>query len=75
MSFRGYAAREAVRLELVGWVRNEPDGAVLAHYEGPSQAVAEMLAWCREGSPSAHVHRVEVREVPSIENSQFTVRY
>ncbi len=34
VSFRGYAAQEAVRLELVGWVRNESDGSVLAHCRG-----------------------------------------
>ena len=75
VSFRGYAAREAVRLELVGWVRNEPDGSVLANYEGEDYAVEEMLKWCREGSPSADVHHVEVRDVESTNASSFEVRY
>ena len=75
VSFRGYAAQEAVRLELVGWVRNEPDGTVLAHYEGDDEAVAEMLKWCREGSPSADVHHVEVRDVESSNDSSFEVLY
>jgi acylphosphatase len=75
VSFRGYAAQEAVRLELVGWVQNEPDGAVLGHFEGPADAVETMLAWCREGSPSAEVHRVEVREVRLSRSSEFSVRY
>jgi acylphosphatase len=75
VSFRGYAAREAVRLELVGWVRNEPDGSVTAHYEGDDQAVEEMLTWCREGSPSADVHHLEVRDVEPTHDSSFEVRY
>ena len=75
VSFRWYAAREAVRLELVGWVRNEPDGSVRAHYEGDEEAVEEMLTWCREGSPSANVHRVEVREVEPTRDSTFEVKY
>lgn len=75
VSFRAYAAREAIRLELVGWVHNEPDGSVLARYEGDDGPVEEMLAWCREGSPSAAVHRVEVREVEPIGDSSFEVRY
>jgi acylphosphatase len=75
VSFRGYAAQEAVRLELVGWVRNEPDGSVLAHYEGDDDAVAEMLTWCREGSPSAEVHDIEVRDVEPTHDSSFEVRY
>jgi acylphosphatase len=75
VSFRAYAAREAVRLELVGWVRNEPDGSVLAHYEGEDDAVEEMLTWCREGSPSATVHHVEVRDVEPTRHGSFEVRY
>jgi len=75
VSFRAYAAQEAVRLELVGWVRNEPNGSVLAHYEGDDEAVEEMLKWCREGSPSADVRRVEVRDVEPTNASSFEVRY
>ena len=75
VSFRGYAAREAVRLELVGWVRNEPDGSVRGHFEGPSESVEKMLDWCREGSPSAEVHRLEVRDAEPIGASEFRVEY
>ena len=75
VSFRAYAAREAVRLELAGWVQNAPDGGVIGHFEGPSEAVDDMLSWCREGSPSAHVHQVEVREVEPVQSGRFSVRY
>ena len=75
VSFRAYAAQEAVRLELAGWVRNEADGSVRAHYEGADDAVEEMLAWCRTGSPSAEVHRVEVDEVGPTGEESFAVRY
>ena len=75
VSFRAYAAQEAVRLELVGWVRNEAGGAVLAHLEGDEDAVEEMLGWCREGSPSADVRQVEVREVEPTGDASFEVRY
>jgi acylphosphatase len=75
VSFRAYAAHEAVRLELVGWVRNEPDGVVAAHFEGPDDAVEAMLAWCRHGSPAAHVDRVEVTEVESTRATSFEVDY
>ncbi len=75
VSFRGYAAQEAVRLELVGWVRNEPDGSVRAHFEGPAEAVEKMLHWCRHGSPSAEVHEVEVRDAEATGASEFSVEY
>ncbi len=75
VSFRAYAARQAVGLDLVGWVRNQPDGSVLAHYEGDDQAVEQMLTWCREGSPGADVRRVEVRDVEPTNDSSFEVKY
>ena len=75
VSFRGYAAQEAVRLELVGWVRNEPDGSVRGHFEGDDEAVEAMVAWCRQGSPSADVRQVEVRDVEPTHASAFEVRY
>jgi acylphosphatase len=75
VSFRGYAAQEAVRLELVGWVRNERDGSVRGHFEGPEDAVEKMLAWCREGSPSADVDSLDVRDVEPIDASEFSVEY
>jgi acylphosphatase len=75
VSFRGYAAREAVRLELVGWVRNEPDGAVAAHFEGPEDDVDEMIVWCRKGSPSADVNDVSVQEAEVTGAESFEVDY
>ena len=75
VSFRGYAAQEAVRLELAGWVRNEPDGSVRGHFEGDDEAVKAMIAWCRQGSPSADVRQVEVRDVEPTHDSTFEVRY
>jgi acylphosphatase len=75
VSFRAYAAHEAVRLELVGWVRNEPDGAVAAHLEGPDEAVEEMLAWCRQGSPAASVGDLEVTDVEPTGAASFEVDY
>lgn len=75
VSFRGYAAKEAVRLELVGWVRNERDGSVRAHFEGPPDDVEKMLEWCREGSPAAEVRTVDVRDVQPIGAADFSVEY
>jgi acylphosphatase len=75
VSFRWYAVREAVRLELVGWVRNEPDGSVATHLEGPDDAVETMVAWCRQGPPAAAVDRVEVQETEATGAASFEVGY
>ena len=60
--FRAEAQREADRLGVAGWVRNEPDGSVAAHFEGQPDAVEAMVAWCREGPRRARVEGVDVRD-------------
>ena len=62
--FRDGARREARRHGVTGWVRNRPDGAVEAVFEGEPDAVAALVLWCREGPRHAQVEdlRVEVAE-------------
>jgi acylphosphatase len=61
VSFRYYCRREANRLGVTGWVRNEPDGTVAAHFEGASDAVRALVSWCEHGPSAARVDRVEER--------------
>jgi acylphosphatase len=35
VGFRDAVLRQADRLDVLGWVRNEDDGEVLVHVEGP----------------------------------------
>jgi acylphosphatase len=60
--FRAHCATEADRLGVRGWVRNEYDGSVCAHFEGSPDAVEAMIAWCHRGSPRARVDRVGVTD-------------
>ena len=74
VSFRAYAAREAERVDVRGWVRNDDDGTVSAHVEGEDDAVEQLLVWCRTGSPGAHVEDVEVTDVAPTGDESFDVR-
>lgn len=58
--FRETTRRRAAELGLGGWVRNEPDGSVRVHAEGPPEAIAAFTAFLHEGPPSARVHGVEI---------------
>jgi acylphosphatase len=59
--FFRYETRERARSRgLGGWVRNLPDGGVEAVFEGPDDAVEELVAWCREGPRGARVTEVEM---------------
>lgn len=59
--FRRAAADEAVRLGLVGWVRNRLDGAVEIAAEGKRGNLETMLAWAHSGPPRARVAAVRER--------------
>jgi acylphosphatase len=73
--FRASCRRRASDLGLAGWVRNRTDGAVEAVFEGAPEAVAAILAWCREGPPDASVDSLEVTdETPTGEDGPFAVR-
>jgi len=74
--FRGSTEEEANRLGLNGWVRNLSDGSVEAVFEGPEEAVHEMIAWCRMGPRMADVSDVDVSFEPfKGEFDTFQTRY
>lgn len=61
VGFRAAMYREALRLNVTGWVRNRSGGAVEAVFQGSEQSVAAMLAWAHRGPPGARVEHVEVK--------------
>jgi acylphosphatase len=73
VSFRWYAAGEATRLGVTGWIRNAPDGSVRAHAEGDEDAVAALVSWCREGPPAARVDDVAVTEAEPSGATSFDI--
>jgi acylphosphatase len=60
--FRATCAAEARTRGLGGWVRNRNDGTVEAMFDGDGDAVAHMIAWCREGPAGARVTHLEVHD-------------
>ncbi len=58
--FRASVRDRARLLGVAGWVRNLPDGAVEAVFEGPPEAVESMVEYCRRGPGSAVVQEIEV---------------
>jgi acylphosphatase len=59
--YRASAQQEAMRLSLLGEVRNLPDGSVEAVVEGSRERIEEFVEWCKRGPPSADVENVRVR--------------
>jgi len=60
--FRHHAEKEANKLGLSGWCRNEPDGSVFIIIEGDKKSVDKYIKWCMQGSPVSTVENVEVME-------------
>lgn len=69
--FRASAQREAARLGVAGFARNERDGSVTVEAEGAPVAVDALVAWCRLGPPAAEVTGVEVEAVPVVGSTSF----
>jgi len=72
--FRDSCRSEALARGVAGWVHNRPDGSVEAVFEGPHEAVEQMIAWCRVGPARARVDEVEVSEEPVQNEVGFVIR-
>lgn len=64
VSFRASTVEAARTLEVYGWVRNNPNGAVEAVLEGEEEKVNRLIGWCRTGPPMARVERVNLSWEP-----------
>jgi acylphosphatase len=73
--FRQRTIRLARSEGCAGWVMNRPDGRLEAVFEGPTDAVERLVAWCHEGPERAVVDGVEVREEAPEGLEGFDVRY
>lgn len=74
VGFRDATLRNARRLGVIGWVRNEDDGSVLVHAEGPADGVEKLLAFLREGLRGGRVADVDVEQVEVEGHEQFAIR-
>jgi acylphosphatase len=60
--FRHSTRRQALQRGLAGWVRNRPDGAVEAVFEGPLEDVEALVSFCARGPRGADVDDVTTSE-------------
>jgi acylphosphatase len=60
VGFRFAVQRAAEARGVAGWVRNRPDGAVEAVFEGERNDVEALVDFCRRGPRGAEVDRVDV---------------
>lgn len=63
VGFRAGARREARRLGVSGWARNEADATVTVRAQGAPEAVAALERWCRRGPAAGEVGGVDASDV------------
>jgi acylphosphatase len=64
VGFRHFCWRKATQLELVGWVRNLPDGSVSIHAEGDRGTLEALIDELRVGPANASVTDVGITWTP-----------
>jgi DNA ligase D-like protein (predicted 3'-phosphoesterase) len=74
VGFRDAVVRRARELGVLGWVRNEDDGTVRVHAEGPAAAVDALIAFLHDGPPAAAVASVATEAGRVEGHEQFAVR-
>lgn len=76
VSFRYYTQKEAKRLGLTGWVRNEFDGTVKVLAEGPKTQLLELANFLQVGPRSAIVDKVDLHwDSVDHRHKDFTIRW
>ncbi len=73
--FRAYTQKQAVKLGITGYVRNQPDGSVEVIASAEEKKLEHFISWCHRGPIMAKVRQVEIKEPSSAEKfSQFEIR-
>ena len=71
--FRHSARKEAEKIGITGFARNDPDGSVYIETEGEKENLEKFLAWCRQGPPLAKVEKVDFEFDKTLQNfTDFT---
>ena len=74
VGFRYYTARTAQEFNIVGFVRNMPDGSVHIEAEGEKEALEAFTSWCRRGPQWARVDQFDIQEQPLMNHAGFNVK-
>lgn len=74
--FRDSTRKEAVKLNVVGWVMNKPDGTVYLEAEGEEEQLNQLIKWLNVGSRYSRVDNVEIEWFePTNSYSTFEMKY
>lgn len=67
--FRKSTCERAIKIGIVGFVRNNNDGTVEVFAEGEEEILNQFIEWCKKGPKGAKVEKIDIHERP-LKNSQ-----
>ena len=73
--FRKYTRIMANRLDIKGFVRNEPDNSVFIEACGESDNLEKFIQWCHKGPDNSFVEKVDVHDVSPKKFSAFDIAF
>lgn len=75
VGFRYATKREAMGFDVLGWVRNLPDGRVELQVTGDDDEVEDFLQAVREGQLGGNIQGEEIHDIdPPSDVSGFSIR-
>ncbi|XP_003746115.1 acylphosphatase-2 [Galendromus occidentalis] len=70
--FRKYTQQEAVKLGVVGWIRNTARGTVEGEIQGPEDNYGDMKRWLEtKGSPQSEIAKAIFSDERTIDKRDF----
>jgi len=69
VGFRNFIFLHAKRLNIKGYVKNNPDGTVEAVFEGDEDNINKMIELCKRGPERARVDKIDIKDT-EIKNYQ-----
>ena len=63
VGFRNFVFLNAKKLNIKGYVKNNPDGTVEAVFEGDEDNINKMIELCKKGPERARVDKIDIKDI------------
>jgi len=63
VGFRNFIFLHAKKLNVKGYVKNNPDGTVEAVFEGDEDNINKMIELCKKGPKRARVDKIDIKDI------------
>jgi acylphosphatase len=73
VGFRQAAKKEADRLSLKGWIKNQADGTVYAEVCGDEKVIYDFLMWSTTGPSTSMVLETLIKIIPVFDAPDFRI--